>query len=118
MRQLMSLRVKLLPSNESSNKIIWDRSVVDNIAYAKLFNLNTKAAENAAKIYRYNSKVFFLPAWESIYINDEERKMSFSDAKLFGENVKALYIQLGYTLIEVPCQNPSMRAKFIIDKLN
>lgn len=99
------------------NKVIWDRGIADNIIHAKLSNINAQAAENAAKIYRYNSTVFYFPAWEEIYTNDEERKMSFLEAKLFGERLKEVYIELGYTIIDVPFGALEIRAKYILNKI-
>lgn len=102
---------------ETSAPIIWDRGIADNIVYAKLFSENPAAAENASKVFRYNQDVFFLNAWEEIYKNDEERKMSFLDAKSFGDQVKDTYIALGYNIIEVPFDDAQARVQYIVDRL-
>ena len=49
------------------DKVIFDRGVADNIAYAELFNLHYPAAKEAAKRLRYDTNVFFFPAWQEIY---------------------------------------------------
>ena len=100
-----------------SDLVIFDRGIPDNIAYAKLFHIDSKAAENAARLYRYNQKVFFLPGWEKIYVTDEDRKMSFSEAKAFGQRVRELYINLSYTVIDVPFSHPEERAQFISNEI-
>lgn len=105
-------------NNGSSYPIIWDRGITDNIAYGQLFNLNIHSAQNAAKIYRSNDTVFFLPAWEEIYTNDVERKMSYLDAKRFGEMVRKAYETLGYQLIDIPFDTPEKRAQFVLDIIN
>jgi len=101
----------------TTKNILGDRGIPDNVAYAQLFSINPEAAENAAALYRYNQKVFFFPAVEHIYINDDERKISFQEAKAFGEKIQDAYISLGYTLIEVPFNTPEMRAEFIINTI-
>jgi predicted ATPase len=54
--------------------IIYDRGIADNIAYAQLFELDTKSTRKASQLYRYNPKVFFLTGWAEIYQTDAERK--------------------------------------------
>lgn len=93
--------------------VIFDRGVPDNIAYAQLFNFDFPPAKNAAKIIRYDTDVFIFPAWEEIYVTDDERKMSFEATKAFGESVKIIYKEHGYNLIEVPCFSPEKRLEFI-----
>jgi predicted ATPase len=97
--------------------IIYDRGIADNIGYAKLFSLSSQCASNASKLYQYNKQVFFLPAWQEIYQNDEERKMTFKQAKQFGVEVKKIYEALGYHVIDVPLDTPIVRAEFIIQAI-
>lgn len=97
--------------------IIYDRGIPDNICYAKLFGLNLHTPIKAAHQYKYNKHVFFLPAWEEIYENDEERKMTFEQAKLFGDDVRNIYEGLGYHIIDVPTLTPLERTKFIVNMI-
>lgn len=93
--------------------VIYDRGIPDNIAYAKLFNLNYPPAHHAAKIFRYDTEVLFFPAWEEIYTTDDERLMPYEAAKEFGDNLKEVYYELSYNLIEVPFIPSKARANFI-----
>ena len=93
--------------------VIYDRGIPDNIGYAKLFDLDLKLSINAAKHYQYNKHVFFLPAWEAIYENDDERKITFEEAKQFGDDVRKIYEDLGYRIIDAPLGTPDKRAEFI-----
>lgn len=93
--------------------IIFDRGIPDNIAYAQLFKLNYPPAHHAARLYPYDSNVFIFPAWEEIYTTDDERIMSFEAAKAFGDDVRKIYTEYGYNLIEVPCISPEERVQFI-----
>ncbi len=106
---------KMMQINEGV--VIFDRGVPDNIAYAEGFDLDYKPAHLASKLFRYEKNVFIFPAWEEIYATDDERKMTFLQAKAFGDNVRKIYENYGYSIIDVPCVSPEERARFIIDKL-
>jgi len=95
--------------------VIYDRGIPDNIAYAEIFNLDYKPAHLASKLFRYEKNVFILPAWEEIYATDDERKMTFLQAKAFGDNVRKIYEDYGYSIIDVPCVSPEERVQFVID---
>jgi len=97
--------------------VLFDRGIADNIAYAEFFGLDTTAYQNAGKKYKFNGKVFFLDAIESIYCTDDERKMSFSEAKRFGNRLKSIYQGLGYEIIELPFVSPRERAYAIINHI-
>lgn len=93
--------------------VIYDRGVPDNIGYANLFDLDKKAVTNAANQYRYNKRIFFLPAWKEIYETDDERKMTFDQSLQFGNNIRKIYEDLGYSIIDVPMESPNKRVEFI-----
>lgn len=97
--------------------VLYDRGIPDNISYAKLFDLDLKSYTKAADLYQYNKQVFFLPAWEEIYENDDERKMTFEQAKQFGEDIRKTYENLGYKIIDVPLKAPFERAEFIYNTI-
>lgn len=54
------------------------------------------------------------PAWEQIYCKDDERTLSFSSVREFGNNLRTIYGRLGYTLIDLPCAPVEERAGFIL----
>ncbi|WP_133128623.1 AAA family ATPase [Legionella nagasakiensis] len=97
--------------------VIYDRGIPDNICYAGLFDLDSHSSTKAAYQYQYDKHVFFLPAWEEIYENDDERKMTYSQAKLFGDEVRKVYEDLSYNIIEVPLLPPYERAEFIVNTI-
>jgi predicted ATPase len=76
--------------------VVLDRGIPDMLAYVRLFLLDETSYANAAKEFQYNPTVFYLPAWEEIYTNDVERKMSFDQAKAFGEMARSIYEKFGY----------------------
>lgn len=103
--------------NSSDKSIIFDRGIPDMIGYAKLFEVDTSSSLNASKVYTYNKKVFFLPSWQEIYSNDEDRTMSFAAAKDFGMLIRNAYIDLGYEVIDVPLLSIDERTRFIMDNI-
>jgi predicted ATPase len=104
----------LLRHADAQRPVFFDRGLPDLIGYANLFGLDPTAAERAAAQHRYSDVVFVLPAWPEIYVNDDERRMSFPDAAAFGQQVRAIYQQLGYTLLEVPRATVTERASFVL----
>lgn len=98
--------------------IFFDRGIADIIAYSQLLNTSQVSAMNAALEYRYNKHVFFLPGWEEIYCNDEERKVDFEVANSFGNNIRDIYQELGYTIKNVPFISVEERAEYIIYAVN
>jgi predicted ATPase len=93
--------------------VFFDRGMADIIAYSKLLNTTIVSAMNAAAEYRYNKHVFFLPGWEEIYCNDEERKVDFEVANSFGNNIRHIYQELEYTIIDVPFTSVDERVEYI-----
>lgn len=98
--------------------VIYDRGIPDMSGYFYLFNMEYPPAEQAAKLFRYEPKVFLFPAWQEIYTTDDERKMTFELAENFGMKIQQIYKELNYSLIHVPCVSAEERAQFIVDNLN
>jgi predicted ATPase len=97
--------------------VFFDRGIPDLIGYAELFGLDASDAGNAAAVHRYNDLVFVLPSWPEIYVTDSERRMTFAAAKAFGERVRSIYVELGYSVMNVPCDTVVTRARFILNTL-
>jgi predicted ATPase len=98
--------------------VIFDRGIPDMIGYANSADLALAHLQKAAEKYRYNNMVFFTPGWEEIYQTDDERKMSFEAARQFGNEVRKIYLSLGYKVMDVPFEAPEMRAKFIASAIS
>lgn len=101
--------------NDANTKTtyLFDRGIPDLLAYSDCFNITRGAEIKAAELYMYNKIVFFAPSWKEIYSNDNDRKMTFAEAKIFGDNIKAAYKSLGYTLVDLPYTSIIDRANFI-----
>ena len=101
----------------SDRPIVFDRGVPDLIAYASLYGLDATRVLSASRAYRYNPTVFFAPAWEEIYCNDDERKMTFDQARDFGERMRDAYLGLNYELLDLPRDTPGKRAGILLKAL-
>lgn len=117
--KLMLSRMILQFESNSGNEsvIIFDRGIADIVAYSYLLNTDAEESRAAAEKYRYNRHVFFFDGWKEIYSNDEERKMSYTDACNFGRSVKNVYNELGYAITDVPFIPAKDRAVFILTSI-
>jgi predicted ATPase len=97
--------------------VFFDRGIPDLIGYAELFGLDTSDAAKAAAAHRYHDPVFVLPSWPEIYVTDSERRMTFEAAEAFGDRVRRIYVELGYSVVEVPRDTVVARARFLLDAL-
>ncbi|KTD58885.1 AAA family ATPase [Legionella shakespearei] len=95
----------------------FDRGLPDLIAYSQCFHLEIGSELKASRIYRYNPTVFFAPAWEQIYSNDAERRLTFNESLLFEQDLRQAYTDLGYQLINIPLLPVSERVSFIVNSI-
>ena len=98
---------------DAGRPAFFDRGIPDMVGYAELFALDTSAALAASRRYRYDDIVFVLPSWPEIYVTDGDRQMTFESAHAFGERVREVYLDLGYTIVEVPRGSVETRTRFI-----
>ncbi|MGH2624177.1 MAG: AAA family ATPase, partial [Sphingobacterium sp.] len=67
--------------------------------------------------YRYHPKVFLLPPWKEIYVNDQERKQTWQQAVETYNWIKQTYNQFNYHIVELPLTTVENRIAFIIENL-
>ena len=95
--------------------VIFDRGVPDVLGYLRLNNLPIAShVERAARMFRYNSRVFVAPPWPEIFARDAERKQSFEEAEATYEVMMSTYAALGYDLVPLPLQSVEERVQFIL----
>lgn len=114
---LLSRTLYQYKNYKNDSLTIYDRGLPDIIAYAKLFNLDLSHFKSCANQHRYNIKVFLLEPWSEIYVNDDERKMTFKEAELFHDDLVNIYKELNYELLIVPKASVEERAAFIYQRL-
>lgn len=107
-----------LQAQNVGGTFIFDRGIPDMLAYSQCFNLPWGSEQKAAAVYRYNQVVFFAPSCEAIFTNDEDRKLSFSQAQAFEDYLKLAYQKQGYKLVELPFVSPEERADFILEHIS
>lgn len=104
--------------SEATGPVFFDRGIPDLIGYAELFGLDPSVAAAAAAVHRYNDFVFALPSWPEIYATDSERRMTYEAAEVFGKRVREIYVEQGYSVIDVPRDSVKARAQFILNRLD
>lgn len=102
---------------DAEKPVLFNRGIPDLLAYSDCFDLVRGAEVKAAELYQYNKTVFFAPSWEAIYSNDEDRQISFQEAKEFGDNLKSIYRELGYELLELPCASVNERFNVLMESI-
>jgi len=96
----------------------FDRSIIDLIAYLELNDIyDNEKYKNEILTSGYQKNVFYLPFWEKIYLHDLERKESKEEAINIGKQLKKVYSELGFNLIEVPYGNLNERVDFILNAI-
>ena len=109
------LEISNLLSSINTDFCFFDRSLVDIIAYMDISKISrNKIYINAIKTSSYNKNVFFLPYWEDIYTIDLQRRESKEQAKLIEKNLRLIYNELGFNLIDVPMTVLKERVDFIL----
>jgi predicted ATPase len=67
--------------------------------------------------YRYFPKVFVLPPWKAIYVNDSERDHTFEHAEAVNRITQEWYRRCGYQVVEVPLVPVDERCTFVLQAL-
>lgn len=110
----------ILEWNLSSNNPItfFDRGIPDVIAYLKIASVPVPGSyEDSLVVHPYQKKVFILPPWKNIYVNDSERWQSFEESKIIYHAIQETYNFYGYELIEVPLAAGKERVRFVLDAI-
>lgn len=94
----------------------FDRGIPDIIAYLKLAKLTVPDEfTEALASHPYEKKVFILPPWQDIYVNDAERWQDFKEAEATGQMIQETYAAFGFEIIEVPKITVKSRITFILN---
>lgn len=109
--------INLVRTLDPSETQFLDRSMVDLIGYMKFANnpVPPHYIREALSV-GYSKKVFFLPLWQEIYTQDEERKESIEEAERIGNSLEDTYLSLGFELVHVPPGTIAERVTFILSE--
>lgn len=117
--KLLEGRIKQHQEAEKSNEafVFLDRGIPDVSTYLDYKSTNYPSMfTEANEKYKYD-KVFIFPIWDEIYLSDNERYESLTEAKEIQQLLVKTYQDLGYTLTEVPKLPIAQRIQFILNQL-
>lgn len=98
--------------------VILDRGIPDLVGYRMLCGLPVPAPLcRAARLYRYNRRVFIAPHWPDIFARDAERKQSAEEAEATARAMEVAYAGRGYELITLPLAPVAERVAFVVGKI-
>lgn len=109
----------ILDDRREGQSMLFDRGIPDVIGYLKHAKkpVDLNDYRHAVLQMNYRDTVFFAPPWEEIYQQDTERKESYGDSVAISKKIKQAYLDLGFTLIEIPKVSVTARADFIINSM-
>ncbi len=98
--------------------VFFDRSVLDALCgLDRVTPLNQSELRMWLSKYQYCSKVFVLPPWKAIYVNDAERDHTFEHAEWVNSITQEWYRRCRYQLIEVPKVSVAERCTYVLQAL-
>ena len=102
----------------SQEPVFFERGVLDVVCgLDRLAPLSDIELSVWLSNYRYFSKVFVLPPWKAIYVNDAERDHTFEHAESVNRITQEWYRRCGYHVIEVPMVPVDERCRFVLQAL-
>jgi predicted ATPase len=99
--------------------VFFERSILDALcALDRVTPLNESELCIWLSKYQYFSKVFILPPWKAIYVNDDERDHKFEHAESVYRILQEWYRRLDrYEVIEVPKVSVAERCTYVLQAL-
>jgi predicted ATPase len=99
--------------------VFFERSILDALCgLDRVARLDESALSMWLSKYQYCSKVFVLPPWEAIYVNDDERDHTFEHAESVYRILHEWYRRLDqYQVIEVPRVSVAERCMYVMQAL-
>lgn len=100
-----------------SGPVVFDRGVADTMGYLRLIGLPVPAhIGRAARLFRYADPVLVAPPWREIYVHDAERNHAWELAVATHDEVRAVYVELGYAVVDLPLADVGTRVRFVLDR--
>lgn len=93
----------------------FDRAIPDIIAYLRVGGLPIEPSfYGVIERYSYQRLVFMAPPWATIYVNDQERWQTFSEATALHQALVDTYQSLNFTVVELPKVSVAERVIFVL----
>lgn len=102
-------------AESGAGAVFFDRGLPDLLGYLRLSGIEPlERFDRAARLMRYNPRIFIAPPWRDIYTQDSERKQDWAEAvRTYDEMAKA-YADYGYELVELPKATVAERVSFVL----
>lgn len=97
--------------------VFFDRSLIDSAAGLQHLT-GEPVLTTLGQLHRYHQRVFLMPPWPQIYVQDKERRHTLDSAMAEYSRLLEVYPQLGYDLSMVPKVGINERADFVLSALN
>ena len=98
--------------------VFFERGVLDALCgIDRVTHLNESELSMRLSKYQYCSKVFVLPPWKAIYVNDAERDHTFEHAEWVNGIAQEWYRRCGYQVLEVPMVSVDERCTYVLQAL-
>ena len=98
--------------------VFFDRSLLDALcSLDRITPLSEAELSHWLSKYPYCAKVFVLPPWQAIYVNDAERDHTFEHAEWVNTITHEWYRRCRYQLVEVPRVPVEERCEYVLDAL-
>ena len=102
----------------SPHPVFFERGVLDALCgLDRLAPLSETELNAWLSTYPYFPKVFVLPPWRTIYVNDAERDHTFEHAEWVDRITQQWYRRCGYEIVEVPMGPVEQRCSFVLHAL-
>ena len=102
----------------SPGPVFFERGVLDALCgLDRVTPLNESELSMWLSKYQYFPKVFVLPPWKAIYVNDAERDHTFEHAESVNRIAQEWYRRCGYQVLEVPMVSVDERCTFVLQAL-
>ena len=103
----------------SPGPVFFERGVLDALCgLDRVTPLHESEMREWLSTYQYFPKVFVLPPWKAIYVNDAERDHTFEHAEWVYSIVSEWYRRCRYQLIEVPRVSVEERCTYVLQALS
>jgi len=98
--------------------VFFERGVLDAVCgLDRVTPLNETELSQWLSKYQYFPKVFVLPPWKAIYVNDAERDHTFDHAESVDTIVQEWYRRCRYQVIELPKVSVAERCGYVLQAL-
>ncbi len=97
--------------------VFFDRGLIDAAAGLD-YATGGSALASLARQHPSHHRVFLVPPWPEIYVNDDERRHGFAEAAAEYERLARAYAQLGYEVVILPKMNVGTQANLVLAALS